>query len=250
MNFTYMMLKMLTSSYNRSDIKRLERGEQAQTNIGRLLSLAGWGFGIINKNAEKVMAWDNIDYAEGKVLDRYGENYGVVRGMAPDGIYRVMIKVKVMAMLSAGNLDTIIDAAAILFEVKNARVEVWEIFPAKIFLFIEEEDLDEIHKELSETIAFLMLRIKAAGVGMRIFRRVYYHALETVYVGTLTEKFAKKELGSLPMNCRITYENPLNMGTGTIVYVRKSYMPNVYIFSESGEKITVTTETGTIITAG
>ena len=250
MNFTYIMLRMLTSSYNRSDIKRLERGERVQTNIGKLLSLAGWGFSIINKNAEKVMEWDNIDYAEGKVLERYGENYGVVRGAAPDEIYRMMIKVKVMAMLSAGNLDTIIDAAAVLFELKNTRIEAWEVFPAKIFLFIEEEDLDEIHKELSETIASLILRIKAAGIGMRIFRRVYYHALETVYVGILTEKFAKKGMEPLAVNCRINYKRTLNMGTGILVFVKKSYKPNVYILSDSGEKIAVTTETGTIVTAG
>ena len=145
MNFTYMMLRMLTSSYNRSDIKQLEQGGQPKTNIGKLLSLAGWGFDVINDNANKVMIWDDIDYAEGKVLDRYGENYGVYRGTAPDRIYRVMIKVKVMAMLSAGNLDTIIDASAILFDVKNTRVEADEVFPAKVFLYIEEEDpLDKV----------------------------------------------------------------------------------------------------------
>lgn len=250
MNFTYMMLKMLTSSYNRSDIKRVERGEPVRTNIGKLLSLTGWGFGIINQNAEKIMEWDDIDYAEGKVLDRYGANYGVVRGMAPDGIYRVMIKVKVMAMLSAGNLDTIIDAAAVLFGVENTRVEAQEVFPAKIFLFIEEEDLDGIHMELSGTIAALMLRIKAAGVGMRVFRRVYYHALEKIHVGTLTEKTAKKGLGPLAVDCRMTYKAPMKMGTGTVVFVKKSYMPNVYVLSDAGEKLAVTTETGTIITAG
>lgn len=34
MNFTYMMLRMLTSSYNRSDIKRVEQGKPVQTNKG------------------------------------------------------------------------------------------------------------------------------------------------------------------------------------------------------------------------
>lgn len=127
---------MLTSAYNRTDIKKVERGEQPQTNIGKVLSLGGWGFNIINFHAEKVMIWDNIDYAEGKVLDKYGKNYGVCRGEAPDDIYRVMIKVKVMAMLSSGNFDTIINAAAILFNVKNNRVEAFEIFPAKILSLI------------------------------------------------------------------------------------------------------------------
>ncbi len=250
MNYTYLMVKMLTSSYNRTDVKRLERGETPQTNIGKALSLAGWGFGIAESHMEKIMLWDNIDNAKGKVLDRYGANYGVNRGKAPDGIYRVMIKVKVMAMLSAGNLDTIIDAAAILFDVKNTRVEAQEVFPAKIFLFVEEEDLDETHKRLSWTIAYLILRIKAAGVGMRIFRRAYYNALETVYRGMLTGKFVKKGLGSQAVDCRITYRLPLNIGTGTIIYVKKAYRPNVYIHSESGEKLAVTTEEGAVVTAG
>lgn len=225
MNFTYMMLKMLTSAYNRLDIKNIERGETPKTNIGKVLSVSGWGFDLINLHAEKVMLWDNIDYAEGKVLDKYGKNYGVYRGDATDDIYRIMIKVKVMAMLSAGNLDTIIHAAVVLFDVKSNRVEVWEVFPAKIFLFIEEEDLDEVHKMLSETIARLMLRIKAAGIGMKIFRRVYYHAMETIYVGTLSEKYVKKELGPSIRDKKITYNIPLGVGIGTVIYVKKEYMP-------------------------
>lgn len=250
MNFTYMMLKMLTSSYNRSDIKRSERGDPPKTNIGKVLSLSAWGFGIANSHAEKIMAWDNIDYAQGRVLDRYGGNYGVYRGGAPDDIYRVMIKVKVIAMLSAGNLDTIINAAVILFDVKNYRVEAQEIFPAKIFLFVEEEDLDEMHKMLSETIARLMMRIKAAGVGMRIFRRTYYHAMETIYTGTLSEKFAKKLLGPSARDEKVTYRTPLIMGMGTSIYVKKSYMPSVYVMSDSGGRLDVTTKSGRRITMG
>lgn len=249
MNFTCMMLRMLTSSYNRSDIKRLERGETPKTNIGKLLSLAGWGLDVINDNADKVMEWDNIDYAEGKVLERYGENYGVYRGAAPDGIYRVMIKVKVMAMLSAGNLDTIIDASAILFDVKNTRVEAYEVFPAKIFLFIEEEDLDEIHKELSGTIASLMLRIKAAGVGMRVFRRAYYNAMETIYAGGLAEKFIRKGLEPYAEDKKITYKSQMRIGAGTIIYVKKTYMPSVYTFSGGDKKLEVTTQEGGVVTA-
>lgn len=250
MNFTYMMLKMLTSAYNRSDVKKVEKGEQPQTNIGKVLSIGGWGFDIINSHAEKVILWDNIDYAEGKVLDKYGENYGVYRGKAPDDIYRVMIKVKVMAMLSAGNLDTLINATTILFDVKNNRVEACEIFPAKIYLFVEEEDLDEIHKLLSDTISLLMRRIKAAGIGMRIFRRTYYHALEAIYIGSLTEKFTKKTLEPLVEDKKITYNTPLNLGIGTIIYVKKSFMPSVYVLSDTNEKIEVTTKGGAKVYVG
>lgn len=250
MSFAIEMLEMLTSAYDRSDITRLERQEKPQTNIGKLFSLLGYGFDVIQENAERVRLWDNLDQAQGKSLDRYGANYGVYRGEASDEIYRVMIKVKILSMLSAGNLDTIINAAAILFDVKNSRIEIEEIFPAKIFLFIEEEDLDEIHITLSPTIALLMRRIKAAGIGMRIFRRTYYHAREMIYTGTLSEKFAKKKLGPSAKDRKIMYQVPLNMGTGTIIYVKKNYMPKVFVLSETGEQTIVTTQSGATVTIG
>ena len=35
--------------------------------------------------------------AEGAVLDRYGANFGVVRGAASDPLYRILIRVKMLA---------------------------------------------------------------------------------------------------------------------------------------------------------
>ena len=86
MNFVVRMLKMLTSAYNREDIVTLQRGEPPKTNIGKLHSVLGWGFDLVKENAERVKLWDDLDQAQGKVLDRYGNNYGVLRGMASDSI--------------------------------------------------------------------------------------------------------------------------------------------------------------------
>ena len=61
MSFAIKMLEMLTSSYNRTDMQRLEENQMPQTNIGKLFSLAGWGFDIIKDQTEKVKLWDNID---------------------------------------------------------------------------------------------------------------------------------------------------------------------------------------------
>lgn len=44
MSFAIKMLEMLTSSYNRTDIQNLQENKLPQTNIGKLFSLAGWGF--------------------------------------------------------------------------------------------------------------------------------------------------------------------------------------------------------------
>lgn len=94
MNFVTQMLEMLTSAYTREDLIHIPRGQPPKTNIGRLHSVLGWGFDIVKENAERVKLWDDLDQAKGKVLDRYGSNYGVMRGTASDSIYRIMIKVK------------------------------------------------------------------------------------------------------------------------------------------------------------
>lgn len=183
MSFAKDMLEMLTSAYDRSDIPRLSRGEKPQTNVGKLFYLLGYGFDIIRENTERVRLWDDIDQAQGKSLDRYGGNYGVYRGEASDDIYRVMIKVKILSMLSAGQLDTIINAAAILFGVENTEVRAEELFPAKVWLYIDEDKVDESRVKIADTIAALMRRIKAAGVGMRIFLVTYHTGTEILYTG-------------------------------------------------------------------
>lgn len=173
MSFILKMLEMLTSAYNRSDISVIKNNQEPKTNIGKLFHLAGWGFDLIKDQAEKVRLWDDIDKAEGKVLDRYGANFGVNRGSASDELYRIMIKVKTISMLSAGNLDSIMSAAASLFGIDVTGISVNEIFPAKIYLYINEADLDEEHKAMGEAIASLMNRITASGVGSQIVYKSY-----------------------------------------------------------------------------
>ena len=183
MSFAQDMLDMLTSAYDRSDIKRIKNGKAPETNIGKLFTLLGYGFDIIRENTERVRLWDDIDQAHGKSLDRYGGNYGVYRGEAPDDLYRIMIKVKILSMLSAGQMDTIVNAAAILFGVDIKEVRAKEVYPAKIWLYIDLDKLEESRLRLAETIAELMKRIKAAGVGMRIFLVTYHTGEEILYTG-------------------------------------------------------------------
>lgn len=106
---------------------------------------------------------------QGTSLDNFGRNYGVVRGEASDEMYRVMIKVKILAMMAAGNMDTIILSAASLFGVSASDVTCEEVFPAKVYLYIDEDKLDQEHKDVANIIANLMCRIKSAGIGIRIF---------------------------------------------------------------------------------
>ena len=78
------MLDMLTDPYTHRDLQNVRKNRKLETNIGKLFSLLADGFEVIHKNAELVRLWDDLENAEGAVLDRYGANFGVQRGAASD----------------------------------------------------------------------------------------------------------------------------------------------------------------------
>ena len=137
MSYGYLekMLEMLTSAYTRRDLQNLRHNQPLETNIGKVFSLFASGLEIIRENAELVRLWDNIDNAEGAVLDRYGANFGVERGAASDGLYRILIRVKMIAQLSGGDDDTVIRAAGELLGVDFSDILLEDVFPAKKALY-------------------------------------------------------------------------------------------------------------------
>jgi len=152
------------------------------TNIGKLLSIPAWGFRLIHEHAEKVLLWDNLDNAQGNALDRYGANFGIAREGLDDDYLRLLIKVKMIAQLSGGDIDTPISAAAELMGVDPDQVELDEAFPAKVWIYVDEIILDEYHMQIIDLIARVMKRIVAAGVGMRLFLRVKHEFFSKIYV--------------------------------------------------------------------
>ena len=50
-----------------------------------------------------------------------------------------------------------------------ATIDLYEVFPAKIWLYINEDEFDEEHARIAPLIAQMVKRIMAAGVGKRIF---------------------------------------------------------------------------------
>ena len=111
------MLDFLTSAYAREDIRNTRHSLPLETNIGRLFGTLAWGLEMIHESGERMVLWDNLDNARGAVLDRYGANFGVERGGTNDAFYRLLIKIKMIALLSGGDIDTIIKSAANLFNV-------------------------------------------------------------------------------------------------------------------------------------
>ena len=161
------MLDMLTDPYTHRDLQNVRKNRKLETNIGKLFSLLADGFEVIHKNAELVRLWDDLENAEGAVLDRYGANFGVQRGAASDALYRILIRVKMLAQLSGGDGDTVIRAAGELLGVQFSDVELQDVYPAKVALYVDQSLLSEERLALIDQIAVALKRILTAGVGLR-----------------------------------------------------------------------------------
>ena len=171
--FLSKMLDALTSAYSRKDVNNVKSGLEPKTNIGKLFSILAWGLETVEEQAGLVKLWDDLDNACGSVLDRYGANFGVKRVSPDDRFYRLAIKVKVMAQLSGGDADTVIRAAGMLLDVEFSDIELEDVFPAKIALYVDMDLLTQDRQELIEPIAYSIKRILAAGVGMRLYLKTY-----------------------------------------------------------------------------
>ena len=177
------MLDFLTSAYSREDIRNARHSLSHETYIGKLFGTLAWGLELIHDSGDRMVLWDNLDNAQGAVLDRYGANFGVERGGSNDAFFRLLIKIKMIALLSGGDIDTIVSSAANLFNVELPEVELREVFPAKVWLYIDEDILDAERLEAAPLIAELVKRIAAAGIGTRIFLRVRHKATHRLYLG-------------------------------------------------------------------
>lgn len=168
-NYLPEMLYTLTSAYSRKDYDNCQMNRPLETNIGKLFSIFAWGLDSVREQIDLIKLWDNIDNACGNVLDRYGANFGIKRINSDDRYYRLAIKVKVMAQLSGGDIDTVIWAAASLLEVEPEDVSLEEIYPAQIALYVNQHIISPEHLEMIFLIAKSIKRIMAAGIGMRLY---------------------------------------------------------------------------------
>lgn len=167
-NYLSEMLYALTSAYTRKDYTNRQRAAVLETSIGKLFSIFAWGLDTVQEQADAIRLWDDLDYAKGAVLDRYGANFGVRRFGAGDTFYRLAIKVKLLSQLSGGDIETVLDAAATLFGVTTDKIALTELFPAKVQIELNEMDIPLETLEIAPDIAEMIKRILAAGVGLII----------------------------------------------------------------------------------
>lgn len=222
-NFLSEMLYALTSAYTRKDYDNFKQGLPLETNIGKLFYILAWGLDSVQEQAELIKLWDDLDNAKGKVLDRYGANFGVQRVSSDDRFYRLAIKVKMMALLSGGDTDTVLTAAGTLLDVELSDVELEDVYPAKIALYVDMELLSQDRIELIEEIANSIKRILAAGVGMRLYLRTYrtYRA-ELIFLHC---GYAVSEFTAVPVSQDRLHTETLNISHGSFAETAFTYTP-------------------------
>lgn len=73
--------------------------------------------------------WHDVDQAEGTTLDMHGKDVQQDRGQSSDEVYRVLIKSKVLRLLSDGSIDVVIDFLAFILDADPTEVRVRELWP-------------------------------------------------------------------------------------------------------------------------
>lgn len=68
----------------------------------------------------------DLDNAKGKTLDRYGDRIGQARGLATDEQYLLMIKAKLMRILSNGSYPSILKSLCLTFGCSAEKVHIEE----------------------------------------------------------------------------------------------------------------------------
>lgn len=95
-------LSKLTDAFTKSE----------KSNIGKLFIIVDQQISVLTNALEKTEEWRDIDNAQGKTLNKLGENVGQNRGQTTDEIYRVLIRGKVARNSSDGTINKIIHAIA------------------------------------------------------------------------------------------------------------------------------------------
>ncbi|TQR29382.1 DUF2612 domain-containing protein [Brevibacillus brevis] len=141
MGFFSDTMKRLTSNYQKGP----------GSNLGKLVSIFTTEFEEITRTLEKIERCRDIDQAVGKTLDRIGGNVGQARGGSTDIDYRKLIKTKITANRSPGDIETINEVLEVLMGSAYLGVkETWNL-PSYDFedaaLVIQFRGLEELIKK-------------------------------------------------------------------------------------------------------
>ncbi len=163
--------------------ERLPERFRKENNLKLYYVLYG-GFDEVYRAFDEIRASRDLDKAYGETLDKIGANVGQFRLDEDDDLYRQLIKVRIIANLSLGNIPTINKVLSVLTkDVYLGLREAWDKTeyqnePAKIVVNLSRS-IENYPIELIE-------RIKSAGV--RVLTEILKYYDSDLYVGGLRRR--------------------------------------------------------------
>lgn len=158
------LMEKLTDNYNKDP----------KGNIGKLFKIITDELMEIQSTFQKINDWRDVDNAEGFGLDRIGFNVRQFRGMAPDEIYRVLIKSRIARNRSDGSINTIIRVLSMALDTDPSELKIVEgytdpIEPEPASIKVMELPIKRILDigMTAEQFAQMAAKTTAAGVGVK-----------------------------------------------------------------------------------
>lgn len=110
------MIRRLTDNYKKTP----------KSNIGKLFSIVKLEVEEVKKALKTIELWRLIDNATGETLDKIGLNVDQRRNGLDDVMYRIILKLKIRANRSGGQIEVLNDVLSILLDDNFISVkEVW-----------------------------------------------------------------------------------------------------------------------------
>lgn len=158
------LMEKLTDNYNKDP----------KGNIGKLFKIITDELMEIQSTFKKINDWRDVDNAEGFGLDRIGFNVRQFRGMAPDEIYRVLIKSRIARNRSDGSINTIIRVLSMALDTDPSELKIVEGYtdpmePEPASIKVMELPIKRILDigMTAEQFARMAAKTTAAGVGVK-----------------------------------------------------------------------------------
>lgn len=141
------MLKRLTWNYNKDK----------NSNIYKLFSIFSKEIEDIKSTADKMILWQDLNIAEGKVLDLIGETVGQKRNTMTDEEYRYAIKLRIVLNKSTADINSINTAINSLTQGNLIRVSdgYFTRFNEPASIMVQLKNFNEKHnyKQIKSLVA-------------------------------------------------------------------------------------------------
>jgi hypothetical protein len=182
------LLDRLTDNYNK----------HTDSNIGKLFQIISGELEEVKKVFQDIKTYQDLDIAIGKTLDNIGKNVLEYRSTDNDELYRQLIKTKIIANLSQGDIETINEVAKVLVGDGFAGIkETWndtnyDFEPAGLVIKLKTHDMlipyDAIERVIAGGVrATWELGIDTINIGLRTKQeeyQIFYNMCGTFLCGT------------------------------------------------------------------